>query len=235
MSNQIKVMQTRMYKKQHSIEFGGRMFVNENEVPVVEGKLVLVGKREFVNLSTDIDWETIKPIIISETEKIEDGDYAYHKSLNRYGKVTNITTATQGIRDIKIEGELYHDLSSENNFAKILVLPEQFSPKHLQDIVDGKIKDGDRVMIEIEEGKDFTIKNCKHGNECDCIGMCNLPFDQVIKLNSEGHVILHKDVEKTYTKEEVKEIATSWARYCRDTDFLEALLFDKWFDKYIKQ
>ena len=37
--------------------------------------------------------------------------------------------------------------NTTNEYSKILALPEHFSPKHLQAIVDGKLKDGDKAEL----------------------------------------------------------------------------------------
>lgn len=42
-------------------------------------------------------------------------------------------------------------MNSHTGAFKILALPEHFSPRHLQAIVDGKLKDGDKVLLEVEE------------------------------------------------------------------------------------
>lgn len=96
---------------------------------------------------------------------------------------------------------------------KILTLPEHFSPKYLQDIVDGKMKNADKVLIECE-----NFKVCSLGphntsnyacasvagrmyNNCKCENLkenCT-----TIKLNSSNHITLHNIEKKMYTKEEV--------------------------------
>lgn len=86
----------------------------------------------------------IKPIIISETEKIEVGwkGWAYKKD---------------------VEGELFKHFYTTNtwyNDAKVvLVLPEQFTKAHLQAIIDGKMKDGDEVYVECEEKESYSNDN----------------------------------------------------------------------------
>lgn len=148
---QIKVKETRMHKLAQNIP---QVYSTTKplEVSVAEGKLVLVESDNYSVLARQISTgklfynpkftcksslaQPIKPIIISETEKIEIGDkYLEHTqhSPDRY----EIYTCEEGD-------------SIENSF-KILALPEHISPKHLQDIVDGKIKDGQTVLIECEE------------------------------------------------------------------------------------
>lgn len=75
-------------------------------------------------------WEPIKPIIISETEETEVGDWVYHH--------------VKGTYQAKVDGNYC-------NCFKILVLPEQFTKAHLQAIIDSKMKDGDEVYVECED------------------------------------------------------------------------------------
>jgi hypothetical protein len=98
---------------------------------VCKGKLVLIPATK-----EEVLWNRKLPIIISETEKILAGDKCLmiDKSSSLYGQIdTHIGT---------------HERNDQ--WAKILALPEQFSPKHLQAMVDGKLKDGDEVYVECE-------------------------------------------------------------------------------------
>lgn len=81
------------------------------------------------------DAKIIVPIIISEIEEIEVGETIY----NNYTKLLEVATKLQ------IDG------GEEDKYFKLLALPEHFSPKHLQQIVDGKLKDGDEVFVECEK------------------------------------------------------------------------------------
>lgn len=108
-------------------------------VLVTDGKLVLVWgdcrKEEFYkyNIESHDKTQFAKPILISETEKIEDGELC----LLSNGNI------------VKYEGDqgLKHTL----NPKKVLALPEHFSPEQLQMIVDGKLRDGDKVLVECEK------------------------------------------------------------------------------------
>jgi hypothetical protein len=76
------------------------------------------------------------PIIISETEEIEEGEVAYHIS-------TKTLDTFENALDKRVsDGFHFHN--------KILALPEHFSDKHLQAIVGGKMKDGDEVLVKCE-------------------------------------------------------------------------------------
>lgn len=75
-----------------------------------------------------------KPILISENnEKIEVGDWYYRSDYAPY---------------------IYKDNDDSHGMCscrKILALPEHFSPEILSKIVSGELKDGDRILLEVEE------------------------------------------------------------------------------------
>jgi hypothetical protein len=129
---------------------------------VTDAELVLVYNPD----KFDSSWN-YKPILISRTEKIEVGDWVYHPK-------------TKSILQVGKEGWLDAVQSGDNTYYKILALPEHFSHKHLQAIVDGKLKDGDKVLVECESF-------CAHGNNCPSKGaydkqhLCDVQYK--IKLN----------------------------------------------------
>jgi hypothetical protein len=148
--------------------------VKFEEITVVEAKLVLVKSEgeacgsfwmnhDGVTYSIhstdegDIQYKAlIKPILISETEKIEAGvDYMFaHGQIQEPDKTyVEITGSTK----------------------KILALPEHFSPKLLQDIVDGVLKSGDKVLIECQ-----CEDGCVWGN-----------WGHIVSSDESDHVILH--------------------------------------------
>lgn len=111
----------------------------------------------------------IKPIIISETEKIEEGDFGYNKT-HGIVKVTNLLWAQQ-------EG-----------LQKVIALPEHFSHQQLQDIVDGKLKEG-KCLVECESFRDVGVIAGDRG------------IVNHIKLNP--HITIYSVEEKMYTREEM--------------------------------
>ncbi len=123
-----------------------------------------------------------KPILISETEKIEVGAIAYGPTNQK----------EQLIYQLK-EGEaaLFPD-------RKILALLEQFSPEQLQMIIDGKLKEGDKVLIECETYSDRIESN---GNK---------ELWRQIKLNSSNHITLYPIEKKLYTREEAYNILLTY-------------------------
>lgn len=242
---QIKVNDTRM----HKIRTGRRLMYNlppskdADEVPVVEGKLVLIEENKeaqdgelvmvhaaFNHISNrDTYWiykkppcpmpywggniETyvvVKPIIISETEKIEKGDWIWIE-----GMLVNYIHALS-LSAISGQGYRY----------KVLVLPEQFSPKQIQAIIDSKMKDGDKVLVECIHKGDYD-EYLGHGDK-----------DARIALNSQGHVTLHKVEEKMYTREEVYDfILNALAQYriiLETGDVWRNWDTDKWFEQNVK-
>jgi hypothetical protein len=156
---------------------------SQGDVLVTKGKLVFIASKELpmCELLNMPGYGWIKPIIISETEKIEVGDKYLYDELGKF----QILTCT---------GQYKSDdtgLVFSNNAKKILALPEHFSPKHLQAIVDGKLKDGDEVYVEcngtVTVAREHLLTNSKEWKEA----LAN-PKDCYIHLNSSNHITLHK-------------------------------------------
>lgn len=238
---QIKVTNTKIYKS----TYGDKQYRDApNEVLVVEGKLVLVkciagdsllwqGYKGDLKLSPyytrDIKNKYYKPIIISETEKIEIGDWMYEAI---------------GHNIFKKEFERIY-----TSDYKILALPEHFSPKHFQAIVDGKMKDGDKVLVECEEKGDISVTETDKNNKPEQWVYLKI---KCIKLNQSNHIAFHKVEEKMYTKEEIKvlmnklvedssdgmiyknEYNNGDGHFDSDGPYLEPNAFNKWFEQNIK-
>lgn len=209
---QIKVKETKRHKIIHPYPDG----VHDFEITVAEVKLILVeckseealiylpvwkheeGKLRLFDIKEvhpSAIYKAYKPILISETEKIEVGDQYivirpdYISGINKCDLIRD-----NGEVCYFDGGNKNHTIYSEKEFAfKILALLEHFSPEQLQMIVDGKLKDGDKVLVECEENgwiinKEFpaSVKN-----------------RYFIKLNSSNHITLYPIEEKMYTKEQI--------------------------------
>jgi len=135
-----KVKNTETYKDaqgEHLVAKGKLLLIENSEVYKI-GELVADYKNTILSIK--------RPIIISETEEIKVGDIVYSSwSLPERSIFT--------VKEIK-----ENQLTDTNNYyhpssycKKVLVLPEQFSPKHLQAIVDGKLKDQDEVYVELNQ------------------------------------------------------------------------------------
>ena len=212
METQIKVNDTRMHKVtiQKGMGYSQERVGDVLSIPVVEAKLVLVEDNKGGSTLLFND-KTMKPILISETEKIEEG-----KVWDGY------------------EGKIVwaHKEHLENvgymRLRKILALPEHFSPKHLQAIADGKMKDGDKVLVECK----FSIETLK-GREYE------------VKLNSLNHITLHKveekmgiplsileDMEFEFHKEEDRHDRINVAYHEGVRAFMRTI--DQWFEQNVK-
>lgn len=203
---QIKVIDTKMHETS-SFDVTSQSF----KVPVVEGKPVLIANYEMTDLpavelfgnndQTDLRLGSVKDhltilklgfinyklIIISETEKIEVGDWQYDKLAK------TIEQRTPGSYN-------------ESHYAKVLVLPKQLSPKHLHERAYGKMKDNDKVLVECEQlGQYGNVLLAKSPLSNESNSDMSI-YKNFVKLNSQGHVTLHKNEEKMYTKEEVKDL-----------------------------
>lgn len=127
----------------------------------------------------------IKPIIISEIEEIEVGDKLLYD--NEIYTLEDKSTLTP-----EVTLNLRRNSDSETNFIlgrtnfievyradcnKILALPEQFSHKHLQAIIDSKLKDGDECLIK-----------CGYSNGFNGVYIDEEDEGYFIKLNSNNHI-----------------------------------------------
>lgn len=177
---------------------------NQGEHIVHEGKLVLIETNEQIkqydfcshpnNGYTIIGtinhqsfaklhgYKKVKAYIISETEKIEKGDKVLYA--NSIYDVIRIDEHNRPI--VMSEGEE----SQLATWDKILALPEHFSNKHLQAIVDGKMKDGDKVLIKCKEyweERNVGIPPKKH--------KIHFPDDYQTHLDQQNHITLFPATE----------------------------------------
>jgi hypothetical protein len=151
-------------------------------------------KDGFKNLVEYHKTAVVQPIIISTKDRIEIGDKIYHKA---DGKVITYT------KEIAADKALNNP--STYGYYKVLVLPEQFSSKQLQAIVDGKMKEDDQVYVQ-----------------CKRVGYQHMSAD-FVELDSFNHATLHKIERKLYTKEEVDKIieqqrSIAFAKFLHHTD-----------------
>lgn len=145
-----------------------------------------------------------KPILISRTERIEVSDWFYSTEFNTIDQL-----ASNGVID-------------RTKCFKILALSEHFSPKHLQDIVDGKLKEGKLVI------------------ECEFI---NYPYPEkhpermfdrmsIIKLNP--HITIYPVEEKMYTKKEIANYIQQFSETAMAHGRLFLTNWDQWFEQNVK-
>lgn len=167
---------------------------SQGEHIVCRGKLLL--------LDQPLD---LYSIIISEREEIELGDLVYHERMFTTG-VTGIYKAV----DRRSNGDfkfVFIDDPSIFFYAtkshKILTLPEHFSDKHLQAIVDGKLKDGDEVYLKCDWGirRQDSINKKIH----------------LIYLDSQNHITLFP--AKQSLEDSIKQHINEWKSE-RDISFL---------------
>ncbi len=94
-----------------------------------------------------------KPIIISKTEKIEDGDKVFCLDVHR----NNAKPESCGIYidPIRIRSKTCTCTACK----KVLVSPEDFSIRQLQTIADGKLNNGAEVYVECEIHPEWLKEN----------------------------------------------------------------------------
>ncbi len=155
----------------------------------------------------------LQPIIISETDHPEIGD-----------KIMSTCILHDGIGTVSGFNKRQYYINESNlsiSDKKILALPEHFTPKQLQAIVDGKMKDGDEVYIECVDNTPKFIPIDKFNSDA------LKQFGYFIKLNSDNHITLHKVEQKTYTKDEVIEMCKEYWRAGAEHESLARRGFSK--------
>lgn len=140
----------------------------------------------------------VLPIIISETENIEVGDHYFHPF-------------TQSINVCNTENVEAINKSTLGKYLKILALPEQFSPKHLQAIVDGKLKDGYEVYV-------------------DCATRPNHWYT-ILLFNNQIKLFPIKKEERLYSKAEILEKVNQWFREEASVNGIDSEPIDRWLSK----
>lgn len=161
-----------------------------DSVVCAKGKLILIKP----NYLSSRGIMQNQPIIISETEKISD--------------------------DEKINGGIFYDSHYKNirndyvglSNHKILALPENFSEKQNQAIADGKLKDGDEVLIECE----IAAYDSKRRKLSYAIGDGDFT-ETTIKLNKDGHIIIHKKPQFTEAEQEAIRRFQNGEKYSTST------------------
>lgn len=110
-------------------------------IQVTEGilKIIPQGKHLTTHWFYDEDEQAVMPVIISETEEVEMGDIilvndAHLYYYNPHQHPNNAPFPSMAI------------IQKEDK--KVLALPDDFTKKHLNAIVAGKIKEGDKVLVE---------------------------------------------------------------------------------------
>lgn len=145
-----------------------------------------------------------KPILISESEKIEVGDWVYNE----------------------VSKEIYQFKENHVSYEKkILSLPEHFSPKQLQAIVDGKLKDGDKVLIECEQS---TVAAWAGPN------MIRKHGSGIFGIKLYPHITIYPIEEKTIPLSEVRIIAEKAAKQAAFYGWYTPERFKEWFEQNVK-
>jgi hypothetical protein len=172
------------------------------EKPVAEGKVIFVKEpSELKNFSVSLKDGRYQAIVISETEKINNGDW-FVLALNHMPtefKLCKMINTVHNKEEQTFEAEEidgFRFICGYHILYKVLVLPEQFSPKDLQTITKGKMKDDNKVVVEcILCDKDIDCKNessCNISEGCGCKSIA--PY-HTIKI-TEGYATLHLIEEK---------------------------------------
>lgn len=144
----------------------------------------------------DMGYPVIRPYVISETEKIEVGDWYITFENNEFRTVIG--------QPRKCEDSNY----SFEYCKKILALPEHFSPQELMMIVDSKLKDRD--IVSIKTIKVESNKGCGDFG-CTC-GSCTPSYS---KVKLDPYISIHKIEQPKFTEEEIADYL--YKRFTRAT------------------
>lgn len=208
-----------------TIDYGTQVLVTDAELVLVglntipKGILWLEGRnifeaveKNFGEAKSSDPRKYITSILISRTEKIEVGELVY------LVKDKVITESNHNL-------EHYEDYEVMRNYCKILALPEHFSPKHLQAIVDGKLKEG-KCLVECNEGGCLNYTENK-----TCKTPCDTPFCYYPTIKLNPHITIYSVEEKVYTRLEVRTILHKFNNPQSNEDVFK---LNTWFEQNVK-
>jgi len=110
----------------------------------VKGKLVLIRNVVSATVHVKPDGKGYVPIIISQTENINEDEIVYHPE---YGIGKSFYSKDNSLILISYKEVTLH--KSFSNQSKILVIPNQFYISTIIRIEDGTFKDGDSIWVEV--------------------------------------------------------------------------------------
>ncbi len=177
MQNQVKVRNI----DTHITSQGGHI--------VCEGKLQLIKSKEVENSNVYVNNIGHTSYIVSETELIHSEDKVLYKgevltaSINRGYYLSTYEYTSVDVRT--------------DSCKKILALPENFSPKHLQAIVDDKLENNDNVLVE-------CYPKVMQFNQ-------SMTDFNLIKLNKQSHIKLFPVKKKDDLADRLFKLANDFA------------------------
>ncbi len=133
-------------------------------------------------------------MLVSESEEINNWDLVLgtRRTSNKQEVGVATRVSIYEVYVVPVSGDGFY--CDKNKISKIMAIPEHFSPKQLQLIVDGKLKDGDKVLVECVKSKHpnfdapFIEPEIYNENEKTRFYFIN--------LSSSNHITLHKLEEK---------------------------------------
>lgn len=234
--------------QKHKNSYGKEVIVTEGRISLIEtkespirGKLCKTyfkdgssGYHIADNLDCNItEYSTVEksflvnPVIISEDEEVETGDGFLHE--NSICTFAELERSSRYLGCYTPENGWVYEEKIKN---KIISLPQNFSPKHLQAIVDGKIKDGDTVLLECQELIPLTIKGDGLIKE-----VTEEPKGYFIKLNDKNQITIHPAVKEKNNKINLskEELLDFCERYHRIRKMRPVKESDAWFEKNVSK
>ncbi len=181
-------------------------------VAVCEGKLIFVthfdlGEPDYVTYLKIPNW---KPVIVSETEKIQDEDkvlYMQHDDKISVRGLSNGTILTVSKnRGLYLSTYEFTNIDIRADYCKkILAFPDNFSPKQLQAINDKKLRSGMNVLVEC------SVKLREEWRGSDRDGEPFTVEDYSIKLNPKKHIKLFPLVKDSSLSDKLFQLANEFA------------------------
>ncbi len=185
MKNQVKVKETEVFQD------------TQGRHTVCEGKLILIKSKDVNKSNVYVNSIGYTSYIVSETEKILDEDTVLYK-----GEIITISKnrghylSSYDYTNIDVRADLCQ---------KILVFPDNFSPKQLQAIVDEKILDEMKVLVECS----VKWREEWDGNNHD--GEPVIISDYTIKLNQQNHISIFPIVNNNDLSDRLFQLANDFA------------------------
>ena len=160
----------------------------------VKGKLVLIRNVVSATVHVKPDGKGYVPVIISETEQekslIENESWIMFTSSDGERELALYTGTSYGLCFRKLTGET--GVYQISRCCVVLVLPEQFTTEQLNNIVEGKYKDGDSVWVEVRPDREEGTTHYAMGS-----------FNWEVAVNEVNKVSLFDVVPKMYTNKEL--------------------------------
>lgn len=157
--------------------------------PNKAGEICMFGYGMNIAGKDNMGYPTIKPFIVCD-DRINDGDTVYNGvEMGTVHKWDKNHKQPENIILVNYDNEEILERRRDRCF-KVIVTPDQFSESNLREIVDGRVKNGDKVEVEMETvyiEPDDSI-HCNRGSDVTRV-----------RLIEDGTAIVHLHQEDVAT------------------------------------